>query len=93
MSTVDSVKKMSQQDADQNIRQSYNPSNATLGIDGFLAGLVGRKITFANSTTTVANDTLVIDFYENFGANLLYEYTLIFTDGTQAVLLSATRTQ
>lgn len=93
MSTVDSVKRMSQQDADQNIRQSYNPANGTLGIDGFLTGLVGRKINFTTSTTTITGDTLVIDFYENFGANLLYEFTLIFTDGTQTVLLSATRTQ
>jgi len=93
MSTVDSIKRMSQQDADQNIRQSYNPANGTLGIDGFLTGLLGRKITFTTTTTTVIGDTLVIDFYENFGANLLYEFTLIFTDGTQTVLLSATRTQ
>lgn len=93
MAIVDSVKKMSQQDADQNIRQAYNPANNTLGIDGFLTGLVGRKITFATSTTTVAGDTLVIDFFENNGAHLLYEFTLIFTDGTQTVLLSAARTQ
>ena len=93
MSTVPTQKIMNQMDADQDIRASYNPANATLGVDGFLTGAVGRQIVQSVTTTTNPNDTLIFDFYEQFGANHLYQFTLIFTDSSYATLISATRTQ
>ncbi len=87
-----SSKLMTPRDSEQATRGSYNDVNATLGVDGFLTGLVGRRITQTITTTTVSGDTAVFSFYEAFGANLLYTFTIIYTDGTQSVLLSATRT-
>lgn len=87
-----SIKPMTQRDADQATRSVYNDINATLGVDGFLTGLVGRQITQTIATTTIAGDTAIFSFYEAFGATLLYTITIIYTDGTQATLLSATRT-
>jgi hypothetical protein len=59
-------------------------------VNGFLAGKVGRKITQTITTTNVPNDTAVYAFSE--GATSLYTYTVIYTDATQSVLLSAERT-
>ena len=87
-----SNKLMTQRDSDQATRTSYNDVNATLGIDGFLTGLVGRQIQQTISTTTVAGDTTTFSFYENFGANHLYTFVLIYTDSSQQTMLTATRT-
>jgi hypothetical protein len=92
MATVDTLKRLSQKDQEQAIRQAQNDVNGTIGVDGFLTGLVGRQITQTISTTNVTGDTATFSFYENFGANLLYTFVLIYTDGTQQTLLSATRT-
>jgi hypothetical protein len=89
---ANTLKTLSQKDEAQAIRQAQNDVNGTLGVDGFIVGLVGRQITFTTSTTNVTGDTLIVSFFENFGANLLYTLTLIFSDGTQTVLLSVTRT-
>lgn len=89
---VDTLKKLSQKDQEQAIRQAQNDVNGTIGVDGFLTGILGRQITQTIATTTVVGDTAIFRFYENFGANLLYEFTLVYTDGTQNTLLSATRT-
>lgn len=85
-------KSMTQKDADQATKSSYNDVNATIGVDGFLVGKVGRKITQTIVTTTIANDTAVWGFYENSGSTHLYDFTLVYTDGTRAVLISAERT-
>jgi hypothetical protein len=87
-----SNKIMTQKDADQAIRSAYNDVNTTVGVDGFLVGEVGRKITQTITTTTSSNDTLVFDFYEQSGASHLYQFTIIYTDSTYATMLSATRT-
>ncbi len=87
-----SIKTMSPRDSEQSIRSSYNDVNGTLGVDGFLTGLVGRQITQTLATTTVTNDTAIFRFYEDAGSTLLYEFTIVYTDGTQQTLLSATRT-
>lgn len=78
-------------DANQALYQSYNQVDASLTTNGFLIGKVGNKITQTISTTTIANDTSTFNFYCDF-TTLLYTYVLIFTDGTQSTLLSATRT-
>lgn len=86
----DSLKIMSDRDASQVQKFVYNESDKSLTTNGFLVGMVGRKITQAISTTTVANDTATFTFIEN--GVTLYQYTVIFTDASQTVMLSAERT-
>lgn len=85
-----SPKSMSDRDGNQVLRYAYNNENASISVDGFLTGAVGRKIEQTVDTTNVADDTLVLNFSEN-GVDL-YEYTLIFTDDTYSLLISAERT-
>lgn len=92
MSAATNSKNLTQKDADQATRAAYNDVNATVGVDGFLTGAVGRQIIQTITTTTDPNDTLVFDFYEQLGAIHLYQFTLVFTDNTYATLISATRT-
>ena len=92
MSAATNSKNLTQKDADQSIRASYNDVNATIGVDGFLVAAVGRRIAQAITTTTVPNDTAVFNFYENSGATTLYQITIVYTDGTRTTMLTATRT-
>lgn len=84
---VQSTKIMTDRDADQAIRRSYNEAGDTLGVEGFLAGDIGRKIVVSNPSSTVD----VYSFYQN-QTTLLYAYTITYTDNTKATLLSAERT-
>jgi hypothetical protein len=86
------AKLMSDRDASQTQKFAYNDINASVTTDGFLAPMVGRKITQTISTTTVLNDTTTISFFEDSGSTLLYTYKIIYTDATQATWLSAERT-
>lgn len=86
----DTRKPFSEYDANQALQQSFNPVDGTLSTNGFLVGLVGRKITQTITTTTVTGDTSIFAFSENGIA--LYTYTVIYTDGTQTTFLSAERT-
>jgi hypothetical protein len=83
-------KPLSHLDYEQTLQSSYNDVNATLGVDGFLTGRVGRKIELAISTTTIANDTETYSFSENGTA--LYTLKIIYTDGTRAQMVSVERT-
>lgn len=83
-------KPLSHLDYEQTLQSSYNDVNATLSVDGFLTGKVGRKVELTISTTTVANDTEVYNFSESGTA--LYELTIVYTDGTRALMVSAERT-
>lgn len=78
-------------DANQTLIGSYNQVDSSFTTNGFLVGKVGNKITQTISTTTIANDTSTFNFYCDV-TTLLYTYVLIFTDGTQSTLISATRT-
>lgn len=89
MSTITTLKPPSDLDSSQNIQRSYNDVNGTLSVDGFLTGLVGRKVTLAISTTTVSNDTETYTFSEN--GVTLYVIKIIYTTGTRDVMLSAER--
>lgn len=89
MATITTVKAPSDLDSTQNIQRSYNDVNATLSVDGFLTGLVGRKVVLTISTTTIANDTETYAFSENGVA--LYSIKIIYTDGTRATMISAER--
>ena len=83
---------MSDRDFQQTLRYSYNDVDASLNVNGFLAGAVGRKIIQTITTTNVANDTQILDFTENSGTLALYQYTVIYSDASQTLMLSAERT-
>lgn len=83
-------KPLSERDSNQTLQSSYNDVNATLGVDGFIVGRVGRKVEMTITTTNMANDTEVLNFSEN--GSPLYEFTVIYTDGSRETLLSAERT-
>ena len=88
-------KPLSHLDYEQTLQSSYNDVNATLGVDGFLTGKVGRKIELTISTTTIANDTEVYNFSEKNASNVyvpLYTLTIVYTDGSRAQLSSVERT-
>lgn len=87
--SVTTLKPPSDLDSTQNIQRSYNDVNATLSVDGFLTGLVGRKVVLDISTTTVSNDTETYTFSEN-GTNL-YAIKIIYTDGSRQTMISAER--
>jgi hypothetical protein len=82
-------KPLSHLDYEQTMQSSYNDVNATLSVDGFLTGKVGRKVELAISTTTIVDDTETYSFSENGTA--LYALRIIYTDGTRALMISAER--
>lgn len=90
MSTITTIKPSSDLDASQNIQRSYNDVNGTISTDGFLTGLVGRRVDLAIATTNVANDTENYSFSE-LGVSL-YTLQIVYTDGTRSQLLFARRT-
>lgn len=82
-------KPLSHLDYEQTMQSSYNDVNATLSVDGFLTGKVGRKVELAISTTTIVDDTENYSFSENGTA--LYALKIIYTDGSRALMISAER--
>jgi len=87
---ANTLKPLSKKDSEQTLRNSYNDVNASLTVDGFLTGKVGRRVELEVDTTNVTDDTEIYTFLEN--SNVLYELTIIYTDGTRALMLSAERT-
>jgi hypothetical protein len=83
-------KPLSQHDYSQALQGSYNEVDKTLSVNGFIVGKVGHKVTLTITTTTVVDDTEVYSFLD--GATLLYEISIVYTDGTRALMLSAERT-
>lgn len=75
-------------DSTQCIQKSYNDNSATLGVDGFLVGQVGRSVVWAS----IDSVTESYSFYENSQATLLYTLTIVYTDSTKAQIQSVTRT-
>jgi len=82
-------KPLSHLDYEQTLQSSYNDENATLSVDGFLTGKVGRKVELAVSTTAVLDDTETYTFSEN--GTPLYQIQIIYTDGTRSLMVSAER--
>jgi hypothetical protein len=82
-------KGLSERDANQTLKGSFNDVDSSLTTSGFLIGKVGRKVEAVISTTNIANDTITYSFSED--GNALYTYEIIYTDGTRTVLLSAER--
>lgn len=85
----DSLKQMSERDAQQVQKFIFNEEDKSIATNGFLVGKIGRKITQAISQTTVPGDTATLTFLEN--GVTLYVYEVIYTDASQSVLLSAER--
>ena len=84
------TKRFSERDGNQTLQASFNDVDSSITIGGFLTGKVGRKIEQEITTTTVTDDTVIFTFSED-GTDL-YELTLIYTDSSQSVLVSAERT-
>lgn len=77
-------------DASQTQQAAFNDNTFSHLVDGFLSGLVGRRIDLAISTTNVSNDTETYTFSEN-GTNLLV-LKIVYTDGLRTTMLFALRT-
>jgi hypothetical protein len=84
-------KPLSERDFQQTLRGSFNNVDKSFTTNGWLSAQVGNKITFLTFTTTVSGDSQRISFYDQ-ETILLYQLSLVFTDGTQSTLLSAERT-
>ena len=84
------TKRPSPQDGNQALQGAYNDVDSSFTTNGFLVGKLGHKIIMTISTTSIADDTETYNFFD--GANALYEITVIYTDGTRDVILSAERT-
>ncbi len=82
---ANSAKGLTRLDYEGAIKASYNDEDATLSVNGFLTGLVGRKVTVTSGATT---DTYT--FSEN--AVTLYVILVTYVDASKTVLLSAERT-
>lgn len=78
------TKPFSDFDATQVMQKSYN-ENATLGVDGWVVGLVGRKITLTAHSATQDD----FEFLE--GSTSLYIIRVTYTDSTHATLASVER--
>ena len=87
---AETKKPLSEYDASQVMQKSYNSEGSTLGVEGFVAGKLGRKIELAISTTTVANDTESWTYSED--GTTLYVLTVIYTDGNRDTMISVERT-
>lgn len=85
-----SSKTVTQQSADNAIRESFNDVDKTLSVNGFVTAKVGHKITLSIGTTSITNDTETYSFFDS--STLLYTLVIIYTDGTRNVLVSVERT-
>ena len=83
-------KKLSERDYQQTLQHAYNKEDASLSVNGFVTGVIGRKVVRSLATTTLANDTEVFAFSENGTA--LYTITVVYSDDTLETLLSVERT-
>lgn len=83
------TKPLSDRDSGQTLQSAYNDVDASLTTNGFLVGKVGHNITLTVSQTTVPNDTEIYTFKD--GSVQLYQIKIIYTDGTRAQMISASR--
>jgi len=87
---IKTEKPLSQRDPGQVLQAAQNDVDDTITVNGFLVGLVGRRIDLSIGTTNTANDTEIYMFSENSIA--LYTLTIVYTDGTRQTLLYCVRT-
>jgi len=79
------AKNLSNRDAFQTLQAAFNEQDFSLTTTGFLQGVVGRKVEVEDNGSNE-----VYTFSEN--GTILFVYTVTYTDGTKAQLLSAERT-
>lgn len=84
------TKNPTNRDPDQTLQDAFNEVDDSFTVNGFLVGNVGHRITMTVTTTNVASDTEVYNFFD--GTLALYEITVVYTDGTRSTLLFAERT-
>lgn len=82
------TKRFSEFDHQQTLTGSYNDVNATLGVDGFLVGKVGRGFEVETVSPTVEN----YHFYEDNGDTLLYTLQFTYDNSDHDNLIAAYRT-
>jgi hypothetical protein len=87
-----SQKPYSDLDASQTVQASFNDNTFAHLVDGFLSGLVGRRIDITVTETNVPGDTQNFAFSEQFGAYPLLTIQIVYTDASQATMLYAQRT-
>ena len=75
-------------DGAQTLKESYNQVNSTLSVDGFLIGVVGRRVDLTITSTNVANDNYAFSEL----TIPLYTLQVCYTDGTRTTMLFAQRT-
>lgn len=78
------TKPFSEFDAAQIQQKTYNP-NGTVGVDGWVVGMVGRKITLTAFSSTQDD----FEFFE--GSTSLYKIRVTYTDSTHGTLSSVER--
>ncbi len=82
------TKRFSDFDHQQTLTGSYNDVNATLGVDGFLVGKIGRGFEIEAVSSTIDN----LHFYEDLGDTLLYTLQITYNNSTHDSVISAYRT-
>lgn len=78
-------KDLTDRDYQQTLKHSYNDVDGTLSVNGFLVGLVGRKV------TRTLTDSITEDFEFSENGTVLYTLRLVYTDSTLSTLVSAER--
>lgn len=83
---ADSKKPLSEYDASQVLQKAFSNEGTTLGVDGFVSGLIGRMITrnIINATTD--------DFVYSENSTNLMTIRVIYTDGAHSDIVSVQRT-
>jgi hypothetical protein len=85
-----SSKKASNLSSENIMRSAHVDETATLSINGYVSGKIGRKIALALATTNVADDTEVYTYSED-GTQIMV-LTIIYSDATRSTMLSVERT-
>ena len=79
------AKLLSNRDSGQTLQAAFNEEDFSISTTGFLQGFVGRRVDVLDNGASE-----VYTFSEN--GKQLFVYTVTYTDGTKAQLLSAERT-
>jgi len=80
-------------DHTQVLRKIYGEAGA-ISVEGWVFGLVGRRISVSITTTTIANDTEVYSYSELNDENVrvdILQVRNVYTDGTRNLMLYSER--
>lgn len=73
-------------DQQQILQRAYNKENATVAVDGFIVGKVGRKVVRSDITSSSED----YSFYDS--TTLLYTIRITYTDSSKSTLSQVERT-